>query len=162
MELLDPDEKRRVIIRARLKTIPGNPLSRPFTLGELFSQKLLGRGLRMQQNVHGFDAVHLLPNFDSENDVKGWFLYDFGVDRYMDRAELTQTQHQMYLAHFDERSHDWCISLMLLLQVHALANTNRTFILRELSSKYIQYFSALYKWGGTEIDLEIGPKVESL
>lgn len=105
--MLDPNEKQRVIVRAHVKSIPGKPLSRPFTLGELFCQKELGRELRTRQDICGFDAVHLLPNFDSENDISGWFIFDIGVNRYVEREELVGMQHRMYYAHFDEKSQEW-------------------------------------------------------
>lgn len=100
-------EEQRVIIRAHVQTIPGNPQSRPFTLGELFSQEVFYRPLRTEHSADGFDAVHIPPGFDSPNDVKVWFMFDFGVKRDIDRAELVEIPLHVYLAHFDSQKQEW-------------------------------------------------------
>lgn len=96
--MLDSTKEQRVIIRAHVKHILGNPLAHPFTLGKLFSQKILNRELRKEWNPNGLDAIHILPGFDSQNDI-----IDFGVKCHIKRPELTKTPHQQYLAHFDEK-----------------------------------------------------------
>lgn len=60
----------RAIIRANVKKVPGNPLARPNTLGRLFCQQELQRDLKLRCDETGFDAVHTLPGFDSEKDVR--------------------------------------------------------------------------------------------
>jgi hypothetical protein len=46
----------------------------------------------------GFDMVHVLPNFDSKNAVRAWFLYDFNVREPLDKVDVLEIPHQVYLA----------------------------------------------------------------
>lgn len=45
-----------------------------------------------------YDAEHCLPNFDSNQDVKAWFLYDFNVTGTLDKTEIMKIPHKVYLA----------------------------------------------------------------
>lgn len=94
------DQKRRVIVRAHVLQIPGDEYARHFTLGHKISQYIFQRDLR-RYDSDVFDAVHCLPGFDSKEDVKSWFLYDFGVSAGVDDAVLEQIPTEMYLAHVE-------------------------------------------------------------
>ncbi|KAK4910571.1 hypothetical protein LTR49_020775 [Elasticomyces elasticus] len=98
---------QRVIVRAYVQDIPGDLQARPFTLGELFCQSELKRSLR-EHNDNGFDAVHIPPSFDSENNVKVWFMFDLGVKGPITRGELLQIPLNAFVARFD-KEHGRCI-----------------------------------------------------
>ncbi|KAH9218419.1 hypothetical protein DL95DRAFT_444131 [Leptodontidium sp. 2 PMI_412] len=88
----------RVIIRVGVADIPGNRLARSHRLGRDFCSEVLGRELKEQQ-AGGFDHVHILPNFDSINPVKAWFLFDFNATEQIDRPQLSATiPHRVYHA----------------------------------------------------------------
>lgn len=96
-----PTQQMRVVILAHVLDIPGEPLARPFTLGNDISQQLFGRPLRRipEGDSLEFDAVHCPPRFDSDKDVKEYFMFDFGVVSKIDRESLESVHHQLYLAH---------------------------------------------------------------
>jgi hypothetical protein len=102
-----PEIQRRVIIRAHVQQIPGSPPARSSVLGELFAEKKLGRALRQEIGDHGIDATHILPGFESEEDTKGWFMYNFGVNEYIDKSQLVHIPHELYYAHYDEANKNW-------------------------------------------------------
>jgi hypothetical protein len=88
-------ESLRVIIRIPLKYIPGEIRARPFMLGRLFCKTRLGRDF---DEVCRRDHSTIPPGFDSEEDVKRWFLFDFNVKEVVKRENLRQTvRHECYL-----------------------------------------------------------------
>ncbi|RFU25280.1 hypothetical protein B7463_g11064, partial [Scytalidium lignicola] len=99
----------RVIIRVCVTDIPGNPLERVYQLGSDFCTQMLARPFRTKVQEEGYDAMHILPNFDPKNSVKAWFLYDFNVTRPLSKEEVLQIQHEAYLATRQEDS--WIFTL---------------------------------------------------
>ncbi|KAF1821981.1 uncharacterized protein K489DRAFT_380725 [Dissoconium aciculare CBS 342.82] len=87
-------ESVRVCIRIPLKYIPGAILRRPVTLGEMFCETHLNRNF---EAASGRDHVTIPPGFDSENDVKRWFIFDFNVKGLVRRSDLRQIRHECYL-----------------------------------------------------------------
>jgi hypothetical protein len=69
----------RVIIRVRVMDIPSGRFARARCLEDSFCEQILRRKMNHDKQAKCHDADHCLPNFDSENDVKAWFLYDFNV-----------------------------------------------------------------------------------
>lgn len=94
----------RVIIRVCVTDIPGNPLERPYNLGSDFSTQILDRPLSIKVQAGGYDAMHFLPNFDSGNTVRAWFLYDFNVTAPLNKEEVLVIPHEVYLATRQEDS----------------------------------------------------------
>lgn len=88
----------RVIIRVRVMDIPSERNARVRCLGNNFCEQILGRHMNHDLKAERHDAEHCLPNFDSENDVRAWFLYDFNVTGPVDKAEVTKIPHKVYLA----------------------------------------------------------------
>lgn len=88
----------RVIIRVCVTDIPGDPVERAYRLGCDFCEQILQRPLCIKIQAGGYDAVHLLPNFDSCNSVKAWFLYDFNVTSRLDKKQILMIPHEVYLA----------------------------------------------------------------
>lgn len=97
---------QRGIVQAHVQDIPGDPQARPFTHGELFCRSKLKRSL-MEHNENGFDAVHIPPSFDSENNVKVWFMFDFGVKGPITREELLQISLNAFVARVDKEHGQW-------------------------------------------------------
>jgi hypothetical protein len=87
---------KRVVIRIALKSIPGDVLARPFTLGRIYCENELNRPFDAVGDSHQFDDLHIPPGFDSEEDVKRWFIYDFGVEGRVDPSEYTRIPHECY------------------------------------------------------------------
>jgi len=88
-------ENLRVIIRIPLKYIPGEILARPLTLGKLFCEAHLHRDL---DERCGRDHLIIPPGFDSEQDVKRWFIIDYNVKGLVRREDLQRNvRHEYYL-----------------------------------------------------------------
>lgn len=100
-------EQQRVIIRINVRTIPGNSQSRPFTVGEAFSLSTFKQSMRNEQSADGFDAVHIPPHFDTDHNVKVWFMYDFGVKHELSRLEVTKLPLNAYTAQYDASDREW-------------------------------------------------------
>jgi hypothetical protein len=95
----------RVIICACVTDIPGNPLARPNTLGNLFCNYVLHRDLNAQLQVSGFDSMHIPLGFNSEHPVEKWFIYDLNVVSTLEKHELLEIPHQVFLA--SRQKDDW-------------------------------------------------------
>jgi hypothetical protein len=93
-----PEEERRIVIHARVTDIPGDPRERDITLGQLFSAKVPCRSFQQKITPEGYDHVVIPPQFDSEEPVKRWFIYDLNVKGKKTREELLRTPHKVYLA----------------------------------------------------------------
>ena len=86
----------RACIRLRVKNIPGEILKRPWTLGQIFCQFRLQRDLDPLGDSHSFDDFRIPGGFDSEEDVKRWFVYDLGVEGQVARTEHHRITHEVY------------------------------------------------------------------
>lgn len=84
--------------------IPSGRFARARCLGDSFCEQVLGRKMNHDIQAKCHDADHCLPNFDSENDVKAWFLYDFNVTRPLDKLEVIEIPHRVYHATRQENS----------------------------------------------------------
>jgi hypothetical protein len=61
----------------------------------LFCKAHLGRDL---DEVNGRDHSTIPPGFDSEEDVKRWFIFDFNVKALVSRENLRRdVRHECYL-----------------------------------------------------------------
>lgn len=100
-------EEYRLLINVALQRIPGNPCSRPFTLGDAFSQQFHGRNLRLNDGRGAFDGVHIPGDVDSELNVKRWFLFDVGVTRALDREELKEVPLAVFTADYIAEEERW-------------------------------------------------------
>lgn len=94
-------ESQRIIIRAPVQQIPGDPLERPFTLCDRFCRSVIGRPLDRNS-----DGVHIPPSFDSDQDVRIWFMLDLGVSTPISREDLQKVPLKAYLARSDETNGD--------------------------------------------------------
>ncbi|KAH7317667.1 hypothetical protein BKA65DRAFT_541701 [Rhexocercosporidium sp. MPI-PUGE-AT-0058] len=92
------NDSQRVIIRVCVTDIPGNPQERVYKLGRDFCQQILHRSFNNNLQDACHDAMHFLPNFDSENDVKAWFIYDFNVTKPLSKEEILAVPHAVYHA----------------------------------------------------------------
>ncbi|RMZ67686.1 hypothetical protein GMOD_00001646 [Pyrenophora seminiperda CCB06] len=95
---MDSTASMRVIIRVRVTDIPGEPLRRHTTLGEMFCDKILHRPLIAQPNPTCYDGMHIPDEFYSELPVKRWFIYDINVQGHLDREQLLDIPHKVFLA----------------------------------------------------------------
>ncbi|SMY27246.1 unnamed protein product [Zymoseptoria tritici ST99CH_1A5] len=132
MDDITVEGRRRVLIRAHVEQIPGDPYARPWNIWTIFCELQLNRSARTDLSVspHNIDFVHVLPGFDSLNDTKAWFLTDVGVDQEQDDTlDVSLLPHDFYLAHYDSEKSEW------------------TFVKRpELTNEYRQYFRR-WHWG---------------
>ncbi|TAQ90621.1 hypothetical protein B7494_g1032 [Chlorociboria aeruginascens] len=88
-----------------LRDIPANPQERVYRLDRHFCQQILQRlfNNNLQDECH--DAMHFLPNSDSENNVKAWFPYDLDVTGLLSKEEVLTISHDVDHA---TRTEDTC------------------------------------------------------
>jgi hypothetical protein len=95
---MDSSAQMRVIIRVSVTDIPGKPLRRHTTLGEIFCNQILHRSFNSQPNPSCYDGMHIPEGVDSVLPVKRWFIYDINVRGPLDREQLLDIPHQVFLA----------------------------------------------------------------
>jgi hypothetical protein len=104
---------KRILISAAVQQIPGAPGARPWTIWELFCTHVLDRDVRTEsaqsQPELGVDAVHVLPNFDSANDVRAYFLTDVGVKEGADQPVMSSITFEVYRAAYDTTNERWYV-----------------------------------------------------
>ena len=94
-------KESRIIIRARVTDIPGDPYRRPITLGDLFCTQVLRRSFNTTITASSFDFVNIPQGFDSDDPVKRWFIYDLNVACRPEPQDLLErVPHQVYQASF--------------------------------------------------------------
>lgn len=110
------ESEARILIRAQVQSIPGDPLARPVTLGQIFCQTQLERDLVLDDENPTFDVPHVPPQFDSNDNISVWFMFDLGVRRQkpIARAELSKVPLEAYFACHDEEG-KWCVFLIVLI-----------------------------------------------
>jgi hypothetical protein len=105
------DCRRRVLIQAHVKQIPGDPNGRPWTLWKLFCNSHLHRDTKLEfdgvSHLDGFDVVHVLPRNNSPEDIKAWFLIDVGFEAQTDIVEVNSLPHEVFLACFEPENRKW-------------------------------------------------------
>jgi hypothetical protein len=93
------DTSCRVAIYVKVLDIEGDPLSRHITLGQAFCSSVLSRDLHHQIHPNGYDACHIPPKFDSDQDVSVYFLFDIGVKGpLLGDDDRSRIPHFVYLA----------------------------------------------------------------
>jgi hypothetical protein len=95
----------RVIIRVCVTDIPAKPVERVYRLGRDFCQQILHRPFNKNLQDECHDAMHFLPNCDSEKNVKAWFLYDFNVTGPLDKVQVLAIPHEVY--HATRQGESW-------------------------------------------------------
>lgn len=99
MSSMDYSTQMRVIIRVCVADLPGEPLTRPWTLGNIFCNQILHRSLNPQPHPSGCDGMYFLEGFDSDKPVQRWFIYDLNVKCALSREDLLATiPHKVFLA----------------------------------------------------------------
>jgi hypothetical protein len=99
------DDPLRVIIRACVTDIPGNKLARPTRLAQDFSEQVRNRPFNNNPKAECHDSEHVLPNFDSDNAVKAWFIIDFNVKCSLSKEEVLALPHEVY--HASRQGDSW-------------------------------------------------------
>jgi len=97
METINPAQTR-VIIHACVADIPGDINRRPNTLGQIFCSEVLHRDFNKDIKLSGFDSVHIPPDFESVQPIKGWFVCDLNVVSELEKEELPAIPHLVYHA----------------------------------------------------------------
>ncbi|TQB67560.1 hypothetical protein MPDQ_005267 [Monascus purpureus] len=98
-------DSKRVIIKARVTDIDGEPQRRSNTLGEAFCKQVLGREFHAQPQPTGYDHVHIPGEFDSAEPKERWFVFDLNVTGELSKEDVAQIPHQVYLA--SRRGNTW-------------------------------------------------------
>ncbi|KAL4923064.1 sterol desaturase family protein [Aspergillus undulatus] len=88
----------RVIVRACVSDIPGNPQGRHIALGDAVCRDLLSRRFHATLSPAVYDHVHIPGEFDSELPLKRWFIFDLNVKEPLSRNDVTQLPHLVYRA----------------------------------------------------------------
>jgi hypothetical protein len=96
---MDYSTEMRVIIRACVTDIPGEPRGRYTALGNMFCIQFLGRPLNARPNPSCYGGVYMLDGFDSDKPVKRWFIYDINVKCPYTQEKLPlNVTHKVFLA----------------------------------------------------------------
>ncbi|KAH8719337.1 hypothetical protein GQ44DRAFT_775471 [Phaeosphaeriaceae sp. PMI808] len=95
----------RVIIRVYVTDIPAKPVEWVYRLGRDFCQQILNRPFNKNLQDECHDAMHFLPNCDSEDNVNAWFLYDFNVTGPLDKGQILAIPHEVY--HATRQGESW-------------------------------------------------------
>ena len=102
---------RRVLINASVQQISGEPGARPWKIWELFCNHQLRRDARTTPHQSdpdlGVDEVHVLPNYDSPNNIKAYFLTDVGVKGGADEIDVAPIPFEVYRAAYDTARQQW-------------------------------------------------------
>lgn len=93
-----PADPRRVLLRVSVTDIPGCKQKRFHTLGNDFSLYQLKRPIRDKPSLLGYDHPHIPGEFDSEQPLKRWFIYDFNVEGPLTEEQTLALPHDVYLA----------------------------------------------------------------
>jgi hypothetical protein len=93
----------------------------------------------VKAQTEGFDYVHVLPNFDSKNDVKAWFLYDFNITGPLDKNQILAIPHE---------TKGFLVSLKTGTSV--LLIFNRIFTPRAKWIDSAKKYCSMYSWGSLE------------
>ncbi|KAI9785816.1 MAG: hypothetical protein M1816_008208 [Peltula sp. TS41687] len=88
----------RIIIRACVTDVPGDPQARFQTLGNLFCEQFLRRPFNPQLQVDSYDHMYIPPGFDSDQSLRRWFIYDFNVTGMLSSEELLVIPHMVFQA----------------------------------------------------------------
>ncbi|KAH6706298.1 hypothetical protein DL95DRAFT_411718 [Leptodontidium sp. 2 PMI_412] len=125
------DNPLRVVIRVCVTDIPGNKLARATRLAHDFSEQVRRRPFNNNLNAECHDSEHLLPNFDSDNAVRAWFLFDFDVKGPLTKGEVLALPHEVY--HASRQGDAW------------------VFIPRERWIDSARKYCSMYKWGANHL-----------
>lgn len=128
IELASPT---RVCIRVCVTDVPGDPLDRTATLGREFCNKILNRPFQPVLGLSGYDHGHIPPSFDSSNPVSVWFVYDLKVMCELNREQLNNIPHYVYLASRERTG-------------------ELEFISRDIWVEKAKKQAKMYTWGGRE------------
>lgn len=101
------NKQGRAIIRICVTNIPGEICRRPNTLGQIFCTNVLGRNFEHNVELPAYDMVHIPPGFDSEKDVKRWFVCDLNVQCELEREDVEKLPHAVYQASYIDDK--WCV-----------------------------------------------------
>lgn len=109
------DLPRRILIRASVQQIPGQPCARPWAIWDLFCETLYKRNARYTLEDScpeaGIDAVHVLPGYDSSHDTKAWFMTDVRVKKENLSVDLESIPFEIYRAAYNANDDQWYVSL---------------------------------------------------
>lgn len=107
----DGTPKLRVLIRAPVQQIPCEPNQRAWKLWDLFCETVYRRDARYAGDEScpefGTEELHLLSNYDSENDVKAWFMTDVGVKKERRSVDAGTVPLEVYRAAYDTTNERW-------------------------------------------------------
>ncbi|KAK0110166.1 hypothetical protein ONS95_002817 [Cadophora gregata] len=139
-------EPLRVIIRVCVTDIPGEPEKRVHRLGSDFCEQIISWPFNndLQDKCH--DAMHFLPDFDSENNVRAWILYDFNVVEPLDKGQVLEIQHLVY--HATRQGESWYVSQLMAGKLFVLKD-DRIFTPRENRIPEGRKYCSMYTWGGS-------------
>ncbi|EKD15646.1 hypothetical protein MBM_06274 [Drepanopeziza brunnea f. sp. 'multigermtubi' MB_m1] len=143
----------RVIIRACVTDIPGDPHARPHRLGRDFCQQILSRPYADDLQAECHDATHILPNLDAPNEGRAWFMYDFNVVGPLSKQEILAIPHSVY--HATRRGDSWYVSTwrwitdeQKSLGLTVYVRVHRVFTPRDSWVPEARKYCAMYPWGG--------------
>lgn len=105
------DTPERVIVYACVTNIPGEPQRRYSTLGRILCKQVFGREFQSKLQPPRYDHVHIPGDFDSDQPVKRWFIFDLNVKQQLDTKAVAQLPHSVFLASWqDGELYGYCMT----------------------------------------------------
>lgn len=92
------DTPRRVMVYVHVTDIAGDPQRRHNSLGETLCKQILGREFHAELQPSCYDHVHIPADFDSDQPLKRWFIFDLSVRQQLTAEAVTQIPHSVYMA----------------------------------------------------------------
>ncbi|KAL4943989.1 hypothetical protein BDV06DRAFT_220758 [Aspergillus oleicola] len=88
----------RIVVCVCVSDIPGNPQARHIALGDAVCRDLFSRKLHTTVCPAVYDHVHIPGDFDSDQPLKRWFIFDLNVKETLSRNDVTRLPHLVYRA----------------------------------------------------------------
>jgi hypothetical protein len=103
------DTPIRIVVAVRATDLPGEPGKRHNTLAELISANILKRPFRPWPQVKSFDYSHTVPDLDTNQPKRKWFICDFNVKNELSRTEVRLLPHKVYsMSLQDNEWYEYC------------------------------------------------------
>ena len=140
------DTPRRVMVYAHVTDIAGDPQRRHNVLGKLFCKQILGRDFHVDLQPSCYDHVHIPADFDSDQPLKRWFIFDLGVKQQLTAEAVAQIPHSVYMASY--QNGELYGDKSFYFRKSTLMSFPRIFIRRDNWVDSAMSRARSYTWGG--------------
>ena len=85
---MDYSTQMRVAVRVRVTDLPGEPLSHPWTLGNIICNEFLHHPLNSWPDPLSYDDMIILEEFNLDKPIERWFIYNLNIKCALNWEEL--------------------------------------------------------------------------